>query len=135
MKHRHGLAFATVFLLGACQPITSSTVTIIDNANVITLQTDERVPSTLLDQAGITLHPNDRVLLNGLAVTPDQPTTNLPITLQIRRAASLTIITRDGEQKVRSSAPTVGEALQKPQFGYAQATKSSQDWMHRLQMG
>ncbi|MBN2117056.1 MAG: DUF348 domain-containing protein [Anaerolineales bacterium] len=103
------------FLLLGCQPAMSS-VTILDKDKTLTLQTDERIPSALLNQAGITLNSNDRVLLNGLAVTPDQPipnlpTTNSPITLQIRRAASLTIITADGEQKRQSSAFTVGEAL------------------------
>jgi len=117
MKFARLLVLATAFFLFACQPITSTTVTIIDNAKVITRQTDERVPSALLDQAGITLNPNDRVLLNGLAVAPNQPipnlpTPNLPITLQIRRAASITISAPNGEQKLQSSVFTVGEALQ-----------------------
>ena len=89
----------------------SSNVTILDKDKTLTLQTDERVPSALLNQAGITLNSNDRILLNGLPVEPNQLITNHPITLQVRRAASLTIITADGEQKRQSSAFTVGEAL------------------------
>ncbi len=125
MKHLQWLAF--ILLLVACQPATHPTVTIIDKDKITALQTNERVPSALLNQAGIALNPNDRVLLNGLPVDPNQPipnfpstnlpttnlpTTNLPITIQIRRAVKITIIAPDGEQKIQSSAFTVGEALQ-----------------------
>ncbi|HSB02334.1 MAG TPA: ubiquitin-like domain-containing protein [Anaerolineales bacterium] len=117
MKFARLLALTLIFLLFACQRATSSAVTIIDNEHVTTLQTSERVPSALLNQAGIALDPDDRLLLNGLPIDPNQPipnlpTTNLPITLQIRRAANIIISTSDGEQKRRSSAFTVGEALQ-----------------------
>jgi uncharacterized protein YabE (DUF348 family) len=120
MKLNRGLVLAFAFFLLACQPTTSPTVTIIENDKVLTLQTSERVPSVLLNQAGITLNPNDRMLLNGLPIAPEEPITNpstgsgqpYPITLQIRRAVLLTIITPDGEQKFRSAAFTIGEALQ-----------------------
>jgi len=112
MKFKPVLAFTVTLFLFACQPTASSTVTIVEDNKATTLQTDERVPSTLLNQAGITLNSNDRILLNGLPVEPNQLITNHPITLQVRRAASLTIITADGEQKRQSSAFTVGEALQ-----------------------
>jgi len=112
MKIARLLAFAVFFFLLACQPAASPTVTIIDNEKAITLQTTERVPGSLLSEAGITLHPQDRILLNGLPAAIDQPITNSPITLQIRRAIPITLITPDGEQKLRSSAFTVGEALQ-----------------------
>ena len=111
MKMNHGLVLAFAFFLLACQPTTSPTVTIIDNDQTITLQTSERVPSALLDQAEITLNANDRVLLNGLPTSLDQSITDPPITLQIRRAIPLTIITPDGEQQIQSSAFTIGEAL------------------------
>lgn len=58
------------------------------------------------------LNPNDRVLLNGLPIAIDQPITNHPITLEIRRAVPIKIITPDGEKQILSSAFTVGEALQ-----------------------
>jgi len=112
MKRYCWLAFTLIFFLIACQPTTFPTVTIIDNHKTITLPTDERVPSVLLNQAGITLNPSDRVILNGLPISLDQPITNIPITLQIRRAVSLTLVTPDGEQKIQSSAFTVGETLQ-----------------------
>ena len=127
MKRFYWLVYISIFFLLACEPATPLIVRIIDNDKILTLQTDERVLSTLLEQAGITLNPNDSILLNGLPLTPNQPitnqpitnfpitnlpTTNFPITLQIRRAANITVITPEGEQKLRSSAFTVGEVLQ-----------------------
>jgi resuscitation-promoting factor RpfB len=121
MKLNRGLALLLGFFLFACQPSTPSTVTILDNGHVIILQTDERVPSTLLSQAGIPLNANDRVFVNGLAVRLDQPIANVnsthqPITLQLRRAVNLTLVTPEGEQQVRSSAFTVGEVLNELPF-------------------
>ncbi len=112
MRFAHLLALTLALFLFACQPTTSPTVTIIDGNHVTTLQTSERVPAALLKQAGITLHPSDRILLNGLSVDPNLPITNLPITIEIRRAVNITIATADKEQKLQSSAFTVGEALQ-----------------------
>lgn len=112
MKLNRSLVLAFAFFLLACQPTTLPTVTIINNDQVITLQTDERVPSTLLNQAGLAFSPNDRVLLNGLPIALDQPITIDPITLQLCRAVSLTLITPDGEQEIQSSAFTVAESLQ-----------------------
>ena len=106
------LAFSVIFLLFACQPTTHPTITIIDNDQITRLQTDERIPAVVLNQAGITLNQNDRVLLNGLQTTLNEPITASPITLQIRRAVTLTLVTADREQKLQTSAFTVGEALQ-----------------------
>lgn len=112
MKSNHWLVFVIAFLLCACQPATSPAVTIIDQDNVITLQTDERVPSAILVQAGITLNPSDRVLNNGISVSLDLPITNYPITLHVRRAVPVTISSPQGQQTIQTSAFTVGEALQ-----------------------
>lgn len=112
MKLERGLALVIICFLFACQPTAHPTVTIIDNDKVLTLQTDERVPSALLNQAGITLNPNDRILLNGLPIAVDQSITNYPIALQVRHATTLTIKSPDGEKQIQSSAFTVGEALQ-----------------------
>ena len=108
MRQLQWLVFC--FLLFACQPTNPPTVTIIDN-KIITLQTDERVPAAILRQAGISLSLNDRILSNGLPVEVDQPITNSPITLQIRRAVPLTIVSSSGQQQIQSSAFTVGETL------------------------
>jgi len=111
MKFNQGLVLIFSLFLFACQSATSPTVTIIDNDNIITLQTDERVPSALLTQAGITLNPKDNVLSNGLPVALDQPINDSQITLQVQRAANVLIITPQGQQAVQTSAWTVGEAL------------------------
>ena len=108
MRQLQWLVFC--FLLFACQPTNPPTVTIIDN-KIITFQTDERVPAAILSQAGISLSLNDRILSNGLPVEVDQPITNSPITLQIRRAVPLTIVSSSGQQQIQSSAFTVGDAL------------------------
>ena len=112
MKFARQMAAAWTLFLFACQPARLPSVTIIDNDQVLTLQTNERVPSALLNQAGIKLNPNDRLLLNGLPTTLDRRITNDPITLQIRRAIPITLITPDGEKQIQSSAFTIGEALQ-----------------------
>jgi resuscitation-promoting factor RpfB len=111
MKLSRGLAVVFTFFLFACQPTLLPTVTIIDKDKIITLQTDQRVPSTIINRAGISLKPNDRVLSNGLPVVLNQPITNSPITLQIRRAIPLTTISTNGQQQIQTSAFTVGEAL------------------------
>lgn len=112
MKFPHWLAFAAIIFLSTCQSLTSPTVTIIDNDKIIALQTDEGNPLALLNQAGLTLDPNDSILLNGLRITTlDQPITNYPITLQIRRAANMLIISPEGQQAIQTSAFTIGEAL------------------------
>lgn len=112
MRFARQMVAAMTLVLLACQPARLRTVTIIENDEIITFQTNERIPSVLLDQASITLKPNDRLLLNGLPITLDQPITNYPITLQIRRAIPITLITPDGGKQIQSSAFTIGEALQ-----------------------
>jgi uncharacterized protein YabE (DUF348 family) len=112
MKSAYWLAAAGLLFFSFRQPVFSSIITIIDTNKIITLQTDERLPSALLDQAGLTLGPNDRILLNGIPIAPDQSIRTTPITLQIRRAAPITISSPQGQQTIQTSAFTVGEALQ-----------------------
>jgi uncharacterized protein YabE (DUF348 family) len=116
MKSNRWLSLGFTFFLFACQPTTLPTVTILDNNQAITLQTDERVPSALVSQAGIMLNANDRVLSNGLPVALDQPITNYPITLKIRRAVTITVSSPQGEQIIQSAAFTIGEVLQEANF-------------------
>jgi uncharacterized protein YabE (DUF348 family) len=111
MRINSGLVLAFAFLLFACQPAASPVVTILDDGRMIPLQTDERVPSALLAQARITLNLNDSILVNGFPAAVDQPITIYPITLQVRHAASVTLITPQGKEGLQSSAWTVGEVL------------------------
>jgi resuscitation-promoting factor RpfB len=112
MKLHQGLVLPLAFIFLACQPPPSPTVTIIENEQIITLQTNERDPEALLNQAGITIKSNDRLLLNGLTADLNQPITNDSITLQVRRAVPITINSPEGEKQIQSSAFTIGEALQ-----------------------
>ena len=116
MKSARLLAVVLSFFILSCMPATLPIVTIIEKDQIITLQTNERVPSVLINQAGITLNPGDLVLLNGLPVALDQPITGDPITLQVRRAINITINSPDGEKQIQSSAFTIGEALQEASF-------------------
>ena len=111
MKLHRGLVAMVTLSLFACQPSTSPAVTIIDNAQMYTLQTDARTPSVLFTQVGITFNQNDRVFLNGQSIGFNEPIADSPITLQLRRAKTLTVITPDRQQQFQSSAFTVGETL------------------------
>lgn len=112
MKLNRGLAWVIAFLLFACQSPAPGIVRILDNGQVIILHTNELVPSALLTQAGISLNPKDRILINGLTVAPDQEISFAPpITLQVRRVVNLTISTPEGQQQIQSAAFTLGEAL------------------------
>ncbi|RIK28489.1 MAG: hypothetical protein DCC56_16270 [Anaerolineae bacterium] len=123
MKKKHLLAMVFAFFLFACQPTASQTVTIVDGEKIITRQTNERIPLAILNDAGITLGPNDIVLINGISNPLDLPITNDPITLQIRRAGTvetptaqppstrLTITSNGKTMQIESSAGTVGAAL------------------------
>ena len=111
MKFQYGLVVALSLLLSACQSSIPPTVMIIDNAQVSTLQTEEHIPSALLVQAGITLDQSDRVLLNGHSIPLNQPITDSPIMLQIRRTKAVAIVTSDGQRQIQSSVFTVGEVL------------------------
>jgi resuscitation-promoting factor RpfB len=112
MKPIRWLVLAAALFLFACQPATPPTVTIIDGEQVATLQTEERVVSALLIQAGITLDLYDDVLLNGHPVGAlDQRIEDDPITLQIRRSVTVNISSPQGEQTIQTSAFTVGEVL------------------------
>lgn len=112
MRIKHGLTLLAVFLLFGCQPSAPRSVTIVDGESIVTLQTDERVPSAILAEAGISLAPEDRVLVNGIQTSLELPITNYPITLQLRRAKEITLSKPQGGQTIQSSAFTVGEALQ-----------------------
>jgi uncharacterized protein YabE (DUF348 family) len=116
MRLNHGLVLFFALFLFACQPATPNTVTILDQGQVTRLSTEERVPSALLSQAGITLGSDDRVLVNGFAVPLDQSVSASPTTIQIRRAVGMTLVLHDGEKKIISSALTVGQALAEASF-------------------
>ena len=119
---RHAAALLC-FMLVACQSAARQTITIVDGETIVTQQTDKRVPVVILNEAGITLDANDRILLNGIPASPDSPITTFPITLQIAPAdevpelpsqpPSLTLlVTSNGMTlPIQSTAATIGGAL------------------------
>ena len=111
MKYLRWLACAFLFFLTACQPHSSS-VTIIDGDQIQRIESNETELPPLLEQAGVVLGSNDRILVNGIEAPLDQ--TQLvtdTLTIQIRRAVTLTLNTPQGQQTIQTSALTVGQAL------------------------
>ena len=119
------------FLLFACQPAASQNVTIIDGDQILTLQTNERIPATILRQAGISITSNDAILLNGLPGARDHPISNSPLSssrliLQIRRALPVSLSTPQEQITLQTAAFTVGEAMQEAGIQLRAGDKISQ---------
>ena len=111
MKKFRWLVWMILFLVTACQPISSS-VTIIDGDNIQRIESAERGLIPLLTQAGIDLGQNDRVFVNGIPTPLDQTQLEAgSLTIQIRRAVGLTLATPQRQQTIQTSALTVGQAL------------------------
>ena len=110
MKYFRSLVCAFLFFATACQPLSSS-ITIIDGDKTQRIETNEKALIPILEQAGIVLGANDRILVNGMQTPLDSSNLSDSPTIQIRRAVSLTLITPQGEQKIETSALTVGQVL------------------------
>jgi uncharacterized protein YabE (DUF348 family)/3D (Asp-Asp-Asp) domain-containing protein len=88
-----------------------------DGDQVHRIESTERALIPLLIQAGIILSPNDKIYVNGIQTALDQ--TDLKaglLTIQIRRAVNLTLITPQGQQTIQTSAFTVGQVLSEAGF-------------------
>ena len=119
------------FLLFACQPAASQYVTIIDGDQILTLQTDERIPATILQQAGISITSHDAILVNGLPSPHDHLISNSLLSnsrlfLQIRRAIPVTLSTPQEQITLQTAAFTVGEAIQEAGIQLRAADAASQ---------
>jgi uncharacterized protein YabE (DUF348 family) len=97
---------ACLFLLIACQPH-SSTITVIDGAQVYSVSSANQTLDSILQETEIALGTNDRVLVDGV----EKPLEADSSTIEIRRAVTLTLVTPQGEQTIQTSALTVGQAL------------------------
>jgi uncharacterized protein YabE (DUF348 family) len=120
MKHFRWWACAFLLFIASCQPHFSS-VTIIDGDRVQHITSNERALTPLLTQGGVILSPNDRVLVNGLNTPLDE--NNLQegeLTIQIRRAVKLTLVTAQEQKIIETSALTVGQALSDAGFSLTQ---------------
>jgi uncharacterized protein YabE (DUF348 family)/3D (Asp-Asp-Asp) domain-containing protein len=120
MKYFRWLACAFLLFLASCQP-SSSSVIIIDGDRIQHIETHERVLTRLLTQGGVILSPNDRILVNGVNTPLDQ--NNLEdgaLTIQIRRAVKLTLVTPQEQKTIETSAFNVGQALSDAGFAFTQ---------------
>ncbi len=108
MRRTYSFVLPILFFLFACQPQSAQTITIIDGDQSHQIVATERLPASLLTQAGIHLTANDIVLLNGspIALNQAMPTAKT-YTLQVRRAVTLTV----NGKTIQTTAETVGEAL------------------------
>lgn len=101
-----------LFFLVACQTQTSLLTVDIFNGDTHTTHVSEsRIPARVLAEAGIPLNALDTLLLNGQKIDPNTTMDCQVCTLQIRRVVTMKLITPDGKQDLRSSANTVGDAL------------------------
>ena len=119
MKYIHRLACGLLLFLSACQAFTSP-ITILDGEQTYQVTSSDRALQSLLEKAGLTLNPGDRILVNGTEMPPGQtaPTTD-SLTIEIRRAVTITLNTPDGQQTISTSALTVGQALSEAGFNPA----------------
>jgi uncharacterized protein YabE (DUF348 family) len=101
-----------LLLLAGCQ-LLPIPVYILADGEWVTIKTSQRVPSSILSEAGILPGPGDRILYQGNSISPDSAIPgNEPITLSIRRIKVLTVNTPDGRSwTITSSAETIGEAF------------------------
>ena len=98
--------------LSACQAQTTRTITILDEGKVISVSTSAQIPSSILAEAGIAAQPTDRILVNGIPYAlSDKITDNGHIQLQLLHAVNIILISPQGEQKIQTSAFTVGDVL------------------------
>jgi len=117
MKHLRWPVMALVGFLLACQPQSSASITILDGRQIQVLQTGERTPARLLARASTALAPADGLLVNGRQAFADHPLEGVgPLTIQVRRAVTVTLVTPDGTRSFQTTASTVGEALNQAGF-------------------
>ena len=106
------LILALLSILAACQPATAPRVRLILDGQIREVAAGDLVPAHILANAGIVFSPADRVLMNGVSVPMDQPIQQQGlVTLQLRRAAPVTLIAPNGQATVNTAAFTVGEAF------------------------
>ena len=81
-------------------------------ANLADIVEGDLVPAHMLANAGIAFSPADRALMNGNLVPMDSALRpQSQFVLQLRRAATVTLVAPNGQITVSAAAMTVGEAL------------------------
>ncbi len=91
---------------------TSRPVTVIYNHIPLTLNSSARLPGELMAQAGVLLNEGDQLFMDGLRVLPEAA---LPpaaqYTITVRKAIDITLVENGQKLRLRSAAPTLGQAL------------------------
>jgi uncharacterized protein YabE (DUF348 family) len=87
-------------------------MTVEADGEIIRLHTQERIPTNLLQDAGLELSPGDHLLVNGQPAEMDTPLSpGKNQSLQIQRAQTVELSTGEKMVRFRSTAATLGEAL------------------------
>lgn len=96
----------------ACQSNPPADITLIDGDKILKVNSSERMPLILLAQNGVIPQPQDRILVNGLETSFDQPLPQADhLQIQLRRSVAMTLNGSQGQQVLATSALDVGEAL------------------------
>ena len=113
MKRLFMLLLVGVITLSACQPTAppAPTVTIVDGEKIMTVGRSVTTPAALLISAGLSFSPEDKILANGQAVSPDSTLPENVDIIQLRHAIPITFVNGGQKQDLRTAAFTVGEAL------------------------
>lgn len=89
-------------------------VRILADGKALTLETHEQRPSNLLSLIQVPLFPGDEVLVNGRPVDPGASlSTTASLSLQVRRATSVSLYEGAKVQQFYSTEATLGKALNK----------------------
>ncbi len=105
------LVFVLISCAAPAQP-TQASFSLLDNGNVYSLPVvGGETPAALAAKAGLTLRPADRFYLDGQPLPADFALPAQALTLQLRRALPVTLLSPNGQRSFDSAAPTVGAAL------------------------
>jgi uncharacterized protein YabE (DUF348 family) len=113
MKHVIWLALALLLLSCAAPQPPTSFYTLLENGNVHSLPiVSGETPASLAARAGLNIRPADRFYFNGQFISADFALPPEALTLQLRRAIPVTLLSPgNASQTFDSAAQTVGEAL------------------------
>lgn len=95
----------------------------------VSLFTTTKIPANLLDELGITLFPQDQVLVNGQVIDPLMPINESVSLIQFKQARPVNVIIEESENTIYTHQPTLGEALEVADIHLAPQDRISHDLM------
>ena len=103
----------------------AAAVLIYADGDLTPLLSVERIPANLLAGAGVRIYPGDQVLVNGNLVDPAEPLAyNDVFRIQVDRAIQLQVTDSALTFDIRTTAPTIGQALAEQKM-----TMHASDWV------